>query len=167
MGATCQQVRRLVPRIWQELCLRLSVSTLRRALRQAGYSWKRMRRSLKAQRDPDAFLAAQQQLAALRQAEQRGELAVYYADEVRFSRQAPVPLCLAAARPASGGSAGRTGDRRRLFGAGLLATGRPASDRPLAFYGHHLALGHPRRPLRAGRSRLASPPEPAHRPSAR
>ena len=50
-----------------------------------------MRRSLKTRRDPDAFAAAQQQLAALHQAEQRGELAVYYADEVRFSRQAPVP----------------------------------------------------------------------------
>lgn len=91
VGTACQQVRRLVPRIWQELCIRLSVSTLRRVLRQAGYSWKRMRRSLKAQRDPAAFAAAQQQLTALHQAEQRGELAVYYADEVRFSRQAPVP----------------------------------------------------------------------------
>ncbi len=69
VGTACQQVRRLVPRSWQELCIRLSVSTLRRTLRQAGYGWKRMRRSLKAQRDPDAFAAAQQQLAALHQAE--------------------------------------------------------------------------------------------------
>lgn len=91
MGAACQQVRRLVPRIWQELCIRLSVSTICRTLRQAGYSWKRMRRSLKAQRDPQAFATAQEQLAALHQAERRGELAVYYVDEVRFSRQAPVP----------------------------------------------------------------------------
>ena len=50
-----------------------------------------MRRSLKPQRDPVSFTACQQQLAALHQAEARGELAVYYADEVRFSRQAPVP----------------------------------------------------------------------------
>ena len=91
VGAACQQVRRRVPRIWQELGIRLSVSTLRRALRQAGCGWKRMRRSLKARRDPGAFAAAQQQLAALHRAEQRGELAVCYADEVRFSRRAPVP----------------------------------------------------------------------------
>lgn len=91
VGAACQQVRRLVPRIWQELCIRLSVSTLCRTLRQAGYSWKRMRRSLKAQRDPQAFTTAQQQLAALHRAEQRGELALYCVDGVRFSRQAPVP----------------------------------------------------------------------------
>jgi hypothetical protein len=84
-------VRRLVPRLWQELGLRVSPRTLKRALRRAGYGWKRTRRSLKRQRDPAAFAACQQQLAALHRAEQAGELAVYYLDEVRFSRQAPVP----------------------------------------------------------------------------
>ncbi|MGI4869947.1 MAG: IS630 family transposase [Janthinobacterium lividum] len=91
MGTSCQQLRRLVPRCLQELYVRLSLSTLRRVLHRAGYRWKRMRRSLKAQRDPGAFAACQRQLAALHQAEQRGELALYYADEVRFARQAPVP----------------------------------------------------------------------------
>lgn len=91
VGACCQQLRRLVPRCLHELRVRLSLSTLRRVLHRAGYSWKRTRRSLQAQRDPLAFAACQQQLAALHQAEQRGELAVYYADEVRFSRHAPVP----------------------------------------------------------------------------
>lgn len=91
VGDGCQQLRRLVPRCLHELRVRLSLSTLRRTLQQAGYSWKRTRRSLKRQREPVAFAACQQQLAALHQAEQRGELAVYYADEVRFSRHAPVP----------------------------------------------------------------------------
>ncbi|MGI4863812.1 MAG: hypothetical protein ACRYFZ_07795 [Janthinobacterium lividum] len=45
-----------------------------------------MRRSLKRQRDPQVFAACQQHLAALHQAEARGELAVYYAGAVRFSR---------------------------------------------------------------------------------
>ena len=113
VGEACQQVRQLLPKLWRELGIQLSVSTLRRGLRQAGYSWKRMRRSLKRQRDPDAFAACQQHLAALHQAEQRGEVAVYYADEVRFSRQAPVPyawqvrgqppVCLPAERGAGGG----------------------------------------------------------------
>ncbi len=113
MGAACQQVRQLVPWLWRTLGIQLSVTTLRRGLRQAGYSWKRLRRSLKRQRDPVAFAACQQRLAALRQAEQRGELALYYADEVRFSRQAPVPYAwqlrgqppveLPAERGASGG----------------------------------------------------------------
>ena len=94
-------MRRLVPRLWHELGLRVSPRTLKRALRRAGYGWKRTRRSLKRQRDPDAFAAGQQQLA------------VYYVDEVRFSRQAPVPYawqvrgqpcaCLPAERGAGGG----------------------------------------------------------------
>lgn len=91
VGTCCQQLRRLVPRCLHAFSVRLHLSTLRRVLHQAGYSWKRTRRSLKRQRDPDTFASCQQQLAALHQAEQRGEVAVYYADEVRFSRQAPVP----------------------------------------------------------------------------
>ena len=112
VGAAYQQVRRLVPRLWHECGLRVSPRTLKRALRRAGYGWKRTRRSLKNQRDP-AAAAAQQQLAALHRAEQAGQLAVYYVDEVRFSRQAPVPYawqvlgqpcaCLPAERGAGGG----------------------------------------------------------------
>ena len=98
VGAACQQVRRLVrrlvPRLWRECGLRVSPRTLKRALRRAGYGWKRTRRSLKRQRDPAAFAAAQQQLAGLHRAEAAGQLAVYYVDEVRFSRQAPVPYAL-------------------------------------------------------------------------
>lgn len=75
----------------QEYNISLSISTLRRLARRLGFAWKRCRRSLRGQRDPLAFAACQQQLAALHQAEQRGEVAVYYGDECRFSRQAPVP----------------------------------------------------------------------------
>ena len=75
VGAACQQVRRLVPRLWHECGLRVSPRTLKRALRRAGYGWKRTRRSLKNQRDPAAFAACRQQLASLHRAEQAGQLA--------------------------------------------------------------------------------------------
>lgn len=73
------------------MTINISISSLRRLVRRLGYTWKRCRRSLKAQRDPLAFAACQQQQHTLHQAEQRGEVAVFYADECRFSRQAPVP----------------------------------------------------------------------------
>ena len=102
-----------MPRLWEEDGLRVSPRTLKRALRRAGYGWKRTRRSLKRQRDPAAFAACRQRLAALHRAERAGEVAVYYVDEVRFSRQAPVPYawqrrgqpcaCLPAERGAGGG----------------------------------------------------------------
>jgi hypothetical protein len=60
-------------------------------MRRWGYAWKRCRRSLRAQRDPDAFAACQQHLRALHRAEAVGGAAVVYLDECRFSRQAPVP----------------------------------------------------------------------------
>ena len=69
----------------------MHVSTLRRLLRRLGYSWKRCRRSLRAQRDPDAFAAGQHRLRALHRAEAAGGPRVVYVDECRFSRQAPVP----------------------------------------------------------------------------
>jgi hypothetical protein len=84
-------LRRLVPRVAHEWGVPLSVDTLRRLARRAGYSWKRLRRSLKSRRDAGLFALFQQELAALHQAEARGELAVVYVDECRFSRQAPVP----------------------------------------------------------------------------
>ena len=60
-------------------------------MRRLSYTWKRCRRSLRAQCDPDAFVACQQHLRALHRAEAAGGATVAYLDECRFSRQAPVP----------------------------------------------------------------------------
>ena len=84
-------MRELLPRLRQESGILLSVSSLRRLTRRLGFTWKRCRRSLRTQRDPLVFAACQHQLAALHQAEQCGQVAVFYGDECRFSRQAPVP----------------------------------------------------------------------------
>ena len=91
LGSSCQQVRHLLPRLCREVGHPVSLRTLRRLVRRAGYSWKRMRRSVKGQRDPVAFATSQQELIQLQAAEARGEVALYYGDEVRFSRYAPVP----------------------------------------------------------------------------
>jgi hypothetical protein len=123
VGAACQQGRRLVPRLGQELGLRVSPRTLKRALRRAGYGWKRTRRSLKRQRDPAAFAACRQQLAGLHRAEQAGRLAVYYLDEVRFSRQAPVPY---AWQVRGQPCVGRPAERGAGGGYSVLGFWRPA-----------------------------------------
>ena len=75
----------------QKLGRSVSLSSLRRVVRRLGYGWKRLRRSLKARRDALLFAFFQQELVLLHQAEAHGELAVVYADECRYSRQAPVP----------------------------------------------------------------------------
>jgi hypothetical protein len=80
-----------VPRLQQQVGVSVGVGTLRRLARRAGYRWKRTRRSLRHRRDAVLFGFFQQELRALHQLEAAGELAVVYADECRFSRQAPVP----------------------------------------------------------------------------
>jgi hypothetical protein len=80
--------------------------------RRLGYAWKRCRRSLRGQRNAEAFAACHEHLRRLHHAEQRGEVAVVYVDECRFSRQAPVPYAWQArgrppvALPAVRGSGG-------------------------------------------------------------
>lgn len=69
----------------------VSGRTLRRLARARGYRWKRGRRSLKARRNAANFDLLHQPWPDLHAAERRGEVAVVYVDECRFSRQAPVP----------------------------------------------------------------------------
>lgn len=80
-----------MPRLADEVGLRVSGRTLRRLARALGYRWKRCRRSLKARRNTEGFALMQTHLRDLHAAEARGEVALVYVDECRFSRQAPVP----------------------------------------------------------------------------
>jgi hypothetical protein len=61
---------------------------LQRLLRRAGYCYKRVRRSLRAKRPPARFAACQRLLRALHRRADQPQ--VWYTDECRFSRQAPV-----------------------------------------------------------------------------
>ena len=81
----------MLPRLHAEYGLGRHLSSWRRLARRLGYAWKRGRRSLRSQRNAAAFTACQAHLQQLHRAEQRGEVAVVYVDEGRFSRQAPVP----------------------------------------------------------------------------
>ncbi|WP_460512475.1 hypothetical protein, partial [Hymenobacter latericoloratus] len=97
-----------------DLQVRVSVGTLRRLARRAGYSWKRTRRSLKARRDAVLFGFFQQEVQALHALEAAGALRVVYVDECRFSRLAPVPYAwqvrgqAPVALPAERGGGGHT-----------------------------------------------------------
>jgi transposase len=66
--------------------LTVGVRTLGRVLRAAGYVYKRVRRCLRAQRPSTRFRAAQRLLAYW----QRQGKVLWYTDECRFSRQAPL-----------------------------------------------------------------------------
>lgn len=86
MKTACQQVA-------QELGIRLSGDTLKRALHAAGYTWKRIRRSLHTLRDEKQFRAAQKYLRRLRKeaAAQGADFDLIYFDESGFTLTPCVP----------------------------------------------------------------------------
>jgi transposase len=69
----------------------ISRSTLRRIARSSGLRWKRMRRSLKSQRDEDEFREAQQELAEFIAGHKAGDLDLFYFDQAGFSVTSTVP----------------------------------------------------------------------------
>ena len=66
---------------------------MRRILRAAGQRWKRVRRSLRKQRDEGRFRAVQAQLKALREQSQGGacEFEIWYFDEAGFTLTPSLP----------------------------------------------------------------------------
>ena len=61
-----RQLKTVIARLQDQFCVGLA--TIKRLLKRHGYTWRRMRRSLKAQRDETAFRAAQDELKTLAKA---------------------------------------------------------------------------------------------------
>jgi len=69
----------------------LSLSSLKRLAKKARLRWKRVRKSLKSLRDPDAFAKAKRELEALQTQEDQGQIALYYFDESGFALDPTIP----------------------------------------------------------------------------
>ncbi len=86
-----RSLKGVVERLAHKTEKRLSLSTLKRLAKKARLRWKRVRKSLKKLRDPDAFAQCQRELAALQNQEARGQLALYYFDEAGFALDPTIP----------------------------------------------------------------------------
>lgn len=86
MKTACQQIEK-------ELGKSLSPDTLKRALKTAGYSWKRVRRSLKTMRNEEDFRRAQKHLAKWRKvcADSGSDFDLIYFDETGFTLTPCIP----------------------------------------------------------------------------
>lgn len=83
---------RALPALFQERTgLSVSRDTVRRWLKEKGWTWKRCRRSLKEKRDPAQFEEGQRVLKAFHAREAAGELDVFYLDESGISSWSCVP----------------------------------------------------------------------------
>lgn len=69
----------------------LSVWTIGRILKSAGFVWKRMRKSCKPRRDEVLFAFFKEELSHLKKMEDEGEIELFFYDEAGFSLQPVVP----------------------------------------------------------------------------
>ena len=84
-------LKQVVERLYQKTAKRLSLSSLKRLAKKARLRWKRVRKSLKHLRDPEAFAKCQRELEALHKQEDQGKIDVYYCDEAGFSLEPCIP----------------------------------------------------------------------------
>lgn len=86
LKTVCQQIEK-------ELGKSLSRDTLKRMLKAAGYTWKRVRRSLRTKRDEKDFRTAQKHLAKLRKAcaDRGNDFDLIYFDEAGFNLTPCIP----------------------------------------------------------------------------
>ncbi|MEO1416230.1 MAG: winged helix-turn-helix domain-containing protein [Bacteroidota bacterium] len=69
----------------------VSVWTIGRILKEAGFVWKRMRKSCKPRRDEVLFAFFKEELRLLKQMEDNNEIELFFFDEAGFSLQPVVP----------------------------------------------------------------------------
>ena len=86
-----QALKRVMKRFADKTDKRRSLSSLKRLAKKARLRWKRVRKSLKSLRDPDAFAQAKRDLEALQQQEDQGQIALYYFDESGLALDPTIP----------------------------------------------------------------------------
>lgn len=91
MGKAIRQIKQLVEYVREVFGKQVSIWTIKRILKAAGYRWKRMRRSLKQKRDEALFQFFQQEVKELHELEIQGELDVYYFDEAGVNLTPVIP----------------------------------------------------------------------------
>jgi len=81
----------LVEYVAQKWGKTISVWTIGRLLKSAGYVWKRMRRSCQFHRDEVLFQFFKEEIALLKASEDKGEIDLFFYDEAGFNPQPVVP----------------------------------------------------------------------------
>ena len=86
-----RSLKQVVERLANTTEKRLSLSSLKRLAKRARLRWKRVRKSLKSLRDPEAFERCKRALEALQKQETNGKIALYYCDEAGFALDPTIP----------------------------------------------------------------------------
>ena len=86
-----RSLKTVLQQLFEKFDLTLSCSTLKRVCRQAQLCWKRVRRSLKAKRDPALFEKARLELALLEMTARDDLMDLRYFDQAGFTLEPCIP----------------------------------------------------------------------------
>ena len=86
-----RSLKTVLQQLFDKFDIKLSCSTLKRVCRQARLCWKRVRRSLKAKRDPDLFERSRLELALLSMQARDELIDLRYFDQSGFTLEPSVP----------------------------------------------------------------------------
>jgi transposase len=86
-----RKLKQVACELSEKFGIRVTVSKLKRLCKKAGYSWRRIRKSLRNKRDQDQFEQAVQAIEQLISREDNGEIDLYFFDESGFTLQPCVP----------------------------------------------------------------------------
>ncbi len=86
-----RNLKQLASELSEKFGITVTVSKLKRLYKQAGYSWKRIRQSLRTKRDQQKFDEAVKEIEQLISREDMGEIELYFFDESGFTLQPRVP----------------------------------------------------------------------------
>ena len=90
-----RSLKTVLQQVFEKFDLTLSYSTLKRVCKQARLCWKRVRRSLKAKRDPDLYEQSRLELALLEMQARDGFIDMRYFDQAGLHLRALYPLRMA------------------------------------------------------------------------
>ncbi len=86
-----RKLKQLAAELSEKFGIRVTVSKLKRLCKKAGYSWKRIRKSLRNKRDQEKFDEACKVIEKLITKENKGEIELYFFDESGFTLEPCVP----------------------------------------------------------------------------
>jgi hypothetical protein len=79
-----RSVLKIIALLIEQTDKRVNDTTIKRILKAAKFTWKRIRKSVKSKRDEEEFKAASESLSQLRQPHKNGEIEIWYFDETGF-----------------------------------------------------------------------------------
>ena len=86
-----KSIKKVIERLIVKTGKKISAETLKRTARDAGLSWKRVRKSLKSKQDKKEFEKAKKEIENLEEEQKKGEINLYYFDESGFDLTPSIP----------------------------------------------------------------------------